>query len=98
MCYIVPLTIILIINGLQKYKKIFITHLDRLNLLMFGGVTMLIVDHLWNGELFLVGPNTVRDLALGFAMSGVIIIAWTLNVLVEKKQALVKVQKTEPKN
>jgi len=98
MCYIVPLAIILIINGFEKHKKIFIAHLDRLNLLMFGGVTMLVVDHLWNGELFLVGPNTLKDLALGFAMSGIIIIAWALFTLIEKKQVLVKVKKTGLKN
>ena len=98
MCYVVPLVIILIINGFEKHKKIFIAHLDRLNLLMFGGVTMLVVDHLWNGELFLVGPNIIQDLALGFAMSGVVIIAWALIALIEKKQVLVKVKKTELKN
>jgi len=94
MCYIIPLTIILIINGFKIAKKISIPNFNRLNFLMLGGVTMLVVDHLWNGELLLIGQNIINDLSLGFIMSGVVIIAWKIINLLEKKQALVKVQKT----
>ena len=34
--------------------------------LMFAGASVFgVVDHLWNGQLFLIGPKIVSDLALG---------------------------------
>ncbi len=92
MCFIVPLTITLIINGLKIAKKISISNLNRLNFLMLGGVTMLVVDHLWNGELFLIGPNVIKDLILGVVMSVAVLSIWIMMIVYEKKHSSVSVK------
>jgi len=55
-----------------------------LSLLLGGGALFGVVDHLWNGELFLIGDNIVFDLALGGAITLTIIIAWSILVLFNK--------------
>ncbi|QLJ52892.1 MAG: hypothetical protein Sv326_0717 [Candidatus Fermentimicrarchaeum limneticum] len=59
----------------QKYKS--------LNLLLFGGAIFGIVDHIWNGELFLVGPNILSDLLLGFAITLTIVGVWGVTIYLE---------------
>lgn len=88
MCYTISLTAVLLLNGFKKVKKIENRHLDRLNLLLLGGTIMLIVDHWWNNELFLIGPNIFKDLLLGVAMTGAILVFWGITVLIDKKQRL----------
>ena len=56
----------------------------RLGYMLAGGATFGIVDHLWNGELFALGDNWMMDIALGFAITGVIFALWGLTVLAEK--------------
>jgi len=51
-----------------------------LNLMLGGGAIFGVVDHLWNGELFLLGPNIAMDLALGCAITATIVAAWALLV------------------
>lgn len=74
MCYIVP-TIAAIATTLVWKKKANLK-LFWLLLMFFGGSLFGIVDHLWNGELFLVSENWVKDLGLGVVITGVIILAW----------------------
>jgi len=45
-----------------------------LTLMFCGGAMFGIIDHLWNGELFLVSANTPKDLLLG----GLIVATTTL--------------------
>lgn len=85
MCYTVPLTATIILNALWKTKKIQNHHLDQLNLLLLGGTVMLVVDHLWNKEIFFAGENILKDLMLGVVMTGVVFVVWGLLVLKEKK-------------
>ncbi len=85
MCYTIPLAATIILNALWKTKKIQNHHLDQLNLLLLGGTVMLVVDHLWNKEIFFAGGNILKDLLLGVAMTGVVFILWGLLVLKEKK-------------
>jgi hypothetical protein len=59
---------------------------------MLGGVTMLIVDHLWNGELFLIGPNVIKDLISGVIMSAVVLSIWILMIVYEKKHSSISVK------
>lgn len=51
-----------------------------LNLMLAGGGIFGLVDHLWNGELFLFGPNLALDLALGVTITLSIIIVWMIFV------------------
>ena len=51
-------------------------HKNWLNLMFLGGAIFGFLDHLWNGELFLIGPNLFSDLALGFTITAGIIGSW----------------------
>ena len=46
--------------------------------MLAGGGVFGVVDHLWNGELFLVGANRLWDLALGVAITLAIVAAWAV--------------------
>lgn len=77
-CYLVPLgtaigTWVMKRTGKQKTGNI-----SLLNTMLWGGSVMLVVDHLWNGELFLIGGNIGWDLALGVAMTGVVVAIWAI--------------------
>ncbi len=77
-CYIVP-TIAALIHGFLRNKipswKNETKH-GYLTLLLTGGAIFGLVDHWWNGELFLIGNNWTTDIALGFTITAAIIIAW----------------------
>lgn len=58
-----------------------------LGLLLAGGAIFGIVDHWWNGELFLIGENIVYDLMLGVAITVAIVIVWAvINIFDRSKQ------------
>jgi hypothetical protein len=86
MCYGVPVAAVLILNGVKKFKKINLPNFDRLNLLLLGGSIMLIVDHWWNGELFLIGKNITKDLFLGVLMTGAVLGVWLVMNFLEKQK------------
>jgi hypothetical protein len=44
--------------------------------LLLGGAIFGVVDHLWNGELFLIGPNIAKDLMLGVTITVTIVGVW----------------------
>lgn len=46
---------------------------------MFG-----FIDHLWNGQLFLIGPNLLLDLALGTIITLGIFCLWEILVMTDK--------------
>lgn len=74
MCYTIPLVSALttsIIWHKEKNIKIW-----WLNLMFYGGAIFGIIDHLWNGELFLFSKNIVSDLLLGIVITLLIIIGW----------------------
>ena len=80
-CYIVP-TIAAIIEFVRGKKKDKYNH--SLNLMFLGGTLFGIIDHLWNGELFIISQNWMIDLALGFTITGGIIGSWGMIVLSPK--------------
>jgi hypothetical protein len=74
MCYTIPVAGALVTSLVwRKTKSIKIWWL---NLLFLGGALFGVVDHLWNGELFLVSPNAGRDLILGIIIAFVIFLFW----------------------
>lgn len=82
MCYTVPLAaaIIMTIRGRQtKGPKLW-----WLNLMLYGGALFGVVDHLWNGELFLVSASWVKDIALGFVITAAIFAGWGIFLLLSK--------------
>lgn len=83
-CYAIPLAAG-IINAVRRktfHKK------DQegfwLNLLFMGSSIFGVIDHLWNGELFLVGPNIASDLALGATITTGVFVSWGIIVRKEK--------------
>jgi hypothetical protein len=84
MCYSIPATAAIIALITKKKIKTKTPYLSWLNLLLWGGTIMLVVDHLWNGELFLIGGNISKDLLLGLVMTVIILVIWGVMVLIHK--------------
>lgn len=85
-CYVIPAVAAFVHYGTRKkitsWKKNI--HQKWLGLLLVGGAIFGIVDHLWNGELFLIGNNIVSDLMLGMTITIVICVVWAVIVIVDK--------------
>ncbi len=74
MCYLGPTTAAIVTTFMWKGKKTL--RLFCLMLMFYGGSLFGIIDHLWNGELFLISKDWIRDLSLGVVISLGIIVAW----------------------
>jgi len=85
-CYAIPTVAAIIHYGLRKNKTTWKNNIQHLwlSLLLTGGAIFGIVDHLWNGELFLIGKNIVSDLLLGTTITVVIFVAWGIVVVLTK--------------
>lgn len=82
MCYTVPtLGAIVTTVAWSRTKSV---KLWWLNLLFWGGALFGVIDHLWNGELFLISDNIVKDLMLGVTISAVILVSWGIMVVASK--------------
>jgi hypothetical protein len=77
-CYAVPLAACLLIHGGKKMLKQDNGKTRRLGLLMSGGAVFGVVDHWWNGELFLVGADPLADIALGMVITVSIAAFWAV--------------------
>jgi len=82
MCYTVPLAaaIITTIRGRQKKEP----KIWWLNLLLYGGTLFGVVDHIWNGELFLISASVGKDIALGFVITATIFACWGIILTLSK--------------
>jgi hypothetical protein len=85
-CYVIPVAAALVHHGLRKNVKKLNNNPRQswLTLLLAGGGMFGIIDHLWNGELFLIGPNLLSDLALGTAITVGIFFFWEILVARDK--------------
>lgn len=82
MCYTAPLAgavVTTVIWSKTKNVKVW-----WLNLMFYGGALFGVIDHLWNGELFLISENIVKDLLLGITISAIILVCWGI-MLVRSK-------------
>lgn len=82
MCYAVPAVGAVVTSaiwGKTKNVKVW-----WLNLLLWGGAIFGVIDHLWNGELFLISKNIVSDLMLGVVITAVIFVGWYITVVMSK--------------
>lgn len=87
-CYAVPAAAA-IIHGIIKRKNPEWKNNEKqrwLSLLLTGGSIFGIVDHLWNGELFLIGKNIFSDIALGFAITLSIFAVWGIYAALHKQE------------
>ena len=82
MCYAVPTSGAVITTAIwSKTKSVKVWWLT---LLLWGGAIFGVIDHLWNGELFLVSKNIVSDLMLGVVITAVIFVGWSITVIMSK--------------
>ena len=85
-CYIVPTTAAIAHyflrrnipswKGNEKHKW--------LSMLLLGGATFGVVDHLWNGELFLIGEKPMIDIMLGIVITLALLFAWIIIVALDR--------------
>lgn len=89
MCYVGPLSGAIITSILWKRTKSL--RMFWLNLLFWGGALFGVIDHLLNGELFLISEDVFRDLLIGGVITGAILAAWGgVLYLIRKRPELLK--------
>ncbi|MEM5872211.1 MAG: hypothetical protein QW051_05050 [Candidatus Aenigmatarchaeota archaeon] len=88
-CYTIPLATGIIIALARWIKGKNDKEGFWLNLMFLGASLFGVVDHLWNGELLLIGENMLSDLALGFTITLSVFAVW--GVLVNKEKILDKI-------
>jgi hypothetical protein len=96
-CYTIPLAASIIHAISQKKISSWRSNIHHkwLNLLFVGGAIFGIVDHIWNGELFLIGENIVPDILLGFTISIIIFVTWIVIVALDKSSKKIKAKTTQ---
>ncbi len=105
-CFIAPMTVAVITTGTKK-KVDPRYHLEWLNTMLWGGVIMLIVEHVAHGEVvtfppFLTAMNNPADIpvmlgeiaTIGTAMTLAIIATWAVMVVVANKAEKMLTNKT----
>ena len=75
-CYAVPATAAVLSIIFRRKINLHTKYAQWFTLLFSGGSVFGIVDHLWNGELFLVSENRIKDALLGVVITVGIILAW----------------------
>ena len=82
MCYAIPTVGAVVTSAIwSKTKSVKVWWL---NMLLWGGAIFGVIDHLWNGELFLISKNIVSDLMLGVVITAVIFVGWSITVVMSK--------------
>ncbi len=91
MCYTVPIASAVVTT--IAWRKTGNQNLWWLNLMLYGGGIFGFVDHLWNGELFLISDKIGRDLLLGVVITATIFVCWVgLMVFSRIKSSLPQIQ------
>lgn len=88
MCYTVPLAGAVITSvawGKTKSMKVW-----WLALMFYGGALFGVIDHFWNGELFLISENIISDLLLGVTITAAIFLCWGVMVVRDRAKLQVK--------
>jgi hypothetical protein len=55
-----------------------------LSFLLAGGAIFGLVDHFWNGELFLIGEYLLLDIMLGVSITLAIVVIWAVMITIDK--------------
>ena len=79
MCYAAPLVGAVVTSVAWKRTKSVKTW--WLSLMFYGGALFGVIDHWWNGELFLISENIASDLLLGVVIAGAILAVWGIAVI-----------------
>jgi hypothetical protein len=85
-CYIVPAAAAIVHYGLRRNIRNWSKSIHHfwLSLLLAGGAIFGVVDHLWNGELFIIGKEPLIDVMLGVTITAAILVAWAIIVTLKK--------------
>ena len=83
MCYTVPTAAAIVTTFMWRGKKT--VPLFWLMLMFCGGALFGVIDHLWNGELFLISKDWLKDLSLGVVITSVIFATWGIILYLAKK-------------
>lgn len=83
LCWAIPTASALIVFAVRKFQKRGTESL-WLFLLLFGGAIFGVIDHIWNKELFLIGPEPWKDIGLGIVITVAIFVAWGIIVAVAR--------------
>jgi len=83
MCYLGPTTAAIVTTFMWKSKKAL--SLFWLMLMFYGGALFGVIDHLWNGELFLISENWVKDIMLGVVITAGIILVWRVILFLARR-------------
>ncbi|MBQ7631518.1 MAG: hypothetical protein IJS82_02005 [Paludibacteraceae bacterium] len=90
MCFFVPLTQAIattVYRVCTKQTDTFVgRNLKTLELMLWGGSIMLLIDHLVNGELF--AWNLRELLTIGVPMSVVVTAVWAIGCLLKERKAI----------
>ena len=78
MCYTAPLIGAAV--SLAAWKKTKSVKVWWLTLMFYGGALFGVVDHWWNGELFLISENIGHDLLLGVVITAFILVFWGITI------------------
>ena len=85
-CYVVPTIAAIghyiLRRSIRSWREN--TYQIWLSLLLAGGAIFGIVDHLWNGELLLIGENILSDIMLGISITITIFIIWAVLLYLDK--------------
>lgn len=82
MCYAVPVVGAVVTSAVWGRTKS--VRIWWLSLLFWGGALFGVIDHLWNGELFLISKDIISDLMLGVAITAAILVCWAIMVVMGK--------------
>ncbi|MFC1698737.1 hypothetical protein ACFL1I_02090 [Candidatus Omnitrophota bacterium] len=82
MCYTAPLIGAIVTT--VAWKKTKDVKVWWLNLMFYGGALFGVIDHFWNGELFLISENIISDLLLGVTITAIILVSWGAAVIWSK--------------
>ncbi|MFH0739469.1 MAG: hypothetical protein V2A59_06440 [Candidatus Omnitrophota bacterium] len=85
MCYLGPTTAAILTTFVWKSKKTL--RLFWLMLMFYGGSLFGVIDHLWNGELFLVSKDWVKDAILGVVITVATLLAWRIILALARSNA-----------
>jgi hypothetical protein len=77
-CYAVPLAAGIIHGAWRKSSRKTDAKGFWLTLMFLGASLFGVIDHAWNGELLMIGPNIMMDLGLGTAITAGVLGSWKL--------------------
>ncbi len=82
MCYVVSIAAAAVTSLTWKRNRSI--KVWWLTLMFYGGAMFGVIDHLYNGELFLVSANTPKDLVLGVLIVVATTLLWGMMIFLSK--------------